>query len=68
LSHATDEGGVRDFAGKISTAVRDLGLHHPRSDTSKFVTVSCDVTVVDVSADKQDAREFLADLLDAAAE
>jgi diguanylate cyclase (GGDEF)-like protein len=68
LSHATDEGGVRDFAGKISTAVRDLGLHHPRSDTSKFVTVSYDVTVVDVSADKRDAREFLADLLDAAAE
>jgi len=67
LSHATDEGGVRDFAGKISIAVRDLGLHHPRSDTSKFVTVSYDVRVVDVSADKRDAREFLADLLDAAA-
>jgi diguanylate cyclase (GGDEF)-like protein len=67
LSHATDEGGVRDFAGQISTAVRDLGLHHPRSDTSKFVTVSYDVRVVDVSADKRDAREFLADLLDTAA-
>ena len=67
LSHATDEGGIRDFAGKISTAVRDLGLHHPRSDTSKFVTVSYDVRVVDVSADKRDAREFLADLLDTAA-
>jgi len=67
LSHATDEDGVRDFAGKISTAVRELGLHHPRSSSSKFVTVSYDVTVAEVSADKRDAREFLADLLDTAA-
>jgi len=68
LSHATDEEGVRDFAGKISTAVRELGLHHPRSSSSKFVTVSYDVTVAEVSADKRDAREFLADLLHSAAE
>jgi diguanylate cyclase (GGDEF)-like protein len=68
LSHATDEDGVRDFAGKISTAVRELGLHHPRSSSSKFVTVSYDVTVAEVSEDKRDAREFLADLLDSAAE
>ena len=67
LSHATDEDGVRDFAGKISTAVRELGLHHPRSDASKFVTVTYDVTVADVSADKRDAREFLTDLLGTAA-
>ena len=40
LSHASDETGVRDFAGRISTAVRDLGLHHPRSKAGKFVTVS----------------------------
>jgi len=63
LSHATDEDGVRDFAAKISTAVRELGLHHPRSDTSKFVVVSYEVVVADVSADKRDAREFLRDLL-----
>ena len=68
LSHATDEDGVRDFAAKISTAVRELGLHHPRSSASKFVTVSYDVTVAKVSADKRDAREFLADLLDTAAD
>jgi len=67
LSHATDEDGIRDFAGKISIAVRELGLHHPHSDSSKFVTVSYDVTVVDVSEDKRSAREFLAELLDTGA-
>ncbi len=67
LSHASDEGGVREFAGKISTAVRELGLHHPRSTSSKFVTVTYDVSVADVSAEKRDARKFLADLLDAVA-
>lgn len=63
LSHAADEDGVRDFAGRISTAVRELGLHHPRSDTSKFVTVSYDVQVADVSEEQRDAREFLSELL-----
>ncbi len=63
LSHATDEDGVRGFAGKISTAVRELGLHHPRAGTSKFVTVSSNVTLADVSEDKRDAREFLENLL-----
>jgi len=63
LSHATDEDGVRDFAGRISTAVRELGLHHPRSTSSKFVTVSYDVMVADVSREKLDARAFLSDLL-----
>ena len=63
LSHATDEDGVRDFAGRISTAVRELGLHHPRSNSSRFVTVSYDVFVADVSAEQRQAREFLKDLL-----
>lgn len=63
LSHATDEDGVRDFAGRISTAVRELGLHHPRSTSSKFVTVTYDVMVADVSQDKLGARAFLQDLL-----
>jgi diguanylate cyclase (GGDEF)-like protein len=63
LSHATDENGVRDFAGKISTAVRELGLHHPRSNSSRFVTVSYDVSVADVSSERRQAREFLKDLL-----
>lgn len=63
LSHAADEDGVREFAGRISTAVRELGLHHPRSQVSKFVTVSFDMSVANVSEEKCDAREFLARLL-----
>ena len=62
LSHASDEAGVRDFAGRICTAVRELGLHHPRSGSSKFVTVSYEVSVADVSQEKRDARVFLSDL------
>jgi diguanylate cyclase (GGDEF)-like protein len=63
LSHASDEDGVRDFAGRISTAVRELGLHHPRSSSSKFVTVSYAVSVADVGVEKRDANEFLKNLL-----
>ena len=63
LSHATDEDGVRDFASRISSAVRELGLHHPRSESSKFVTVSYDVNVADVGRESRAAREFLAELL-----
>ena len=68
LSHATDEEGVRAFAASIATAVRDLGLHHPRSKASKFVTVSFDVTVADVGAAKRTAREFIGELLTDVAE
>lgn len=63
LSHASDTDGVRDFAENIATAVRDLGLHHPRSQTSKFVTVSFEVAVADVGAEKRNARAFLSELL-----
>jgi len=68
LSHATDEDGVRDFAANISMAVRELGLHHPRSGSSKFVTVSYDVSVADVSSEQRQAGEFLEDLLSVEAE
>ncbi len=63
LSHASDEDGVREFASRISTAVRELGLHHPRSRTSKFVTVSFEMSVANVGEEKQDARTFLESLL-----
>lgn len=63
LSHASDEDGVREFARRISTAVRELGLHHPRSKASRFVTVAFDVVVADASREKQSAREFLDELL-----
>jgi PleD family two-component response regulator len=63
LSHASDEEGVREFASRISTAVRELGLHHPRSPTSKFVTVSFEMSVANVGEEKRDARKFLGELL-----
>jgi diguanylate cyclase (GGDEF)-like protein len=63
LSHASDEDGVREFATRISTAVRDLGLHHPRSSVSKFVTVTHSVSVVTAAQDVATAEAFIAELL-----
>ncbi|MCH9692927.1 MAG: diguanylate cyclase [Gammaproteobacteria bacterium] len=63
LSHAVDGQGVGEFASKISIAVRELGLHHPRSAAAKFVTVSYEVAVADVSSEQLHAREFLNELL-----
>jgi diguanylate cyclase (GGDEF)-like protein len=61
LSHASDEDGVTEFATRISAAVRELGLHHPRSTVSRFVTVSYCVGVSDAA--EQTASEFLDDML-----
>jgi diguanylate cyclase (GGDEF)-like protein len=63
LSHASDENGVREFAAKISSAVRELGLHHPRSTVSKFVTVSFRVVVGVAGDDSQSARILIDELL-----
>lgn len=68
LSHASDEDGVREFASRISAAVRELGLHHPRSTVSKFVTVTFRVGVGDAGASKQSAGEFIGGLLSDPAE
>lgn len=63
LSHAADEAGVREFAGRISAAVRELGLHHPRSTRSRFVTVSFELAMSDGVGEGQSARAVLTDLL-----
>ena len=63
LSHASEEDGVREFATRIATAVRELGLHHPRATSSKFVTVSFDVGVADAANEKRSASQFLDELL-----
>jgi diguanylate cyclase (GGDEF)-like protein len=65
LSHASDEDGVREFATRISTSVRELGLHHPRSTASKFVTVSFRIGVGNSAEDKCSATEFVNSLLSA---
>ncbi len=59
LSHASDEAGMREFAARISAAVRELGLHHPRSAASRFVTVSYRVGLSSSARAKQSARQFL---------
>lgn len=68
LSHASNESSVRDFAGRISSAVRDLGLHHPRSTVAKFVTVSFEVGLSENAGDAESARDFLQGLLDSLAD
>lgn len=68
LSHASEEAGVREFAAEIATAVRELGLHHPRSTSSKFVTVSFDVVVADAAGDSRSAQAFFDALLERVAE
>ena len=59
LSHAADEDGVREFATRISTAVRELGLHHPRSESGRFVTVSHGVSTAMAGKDFASAKAFL---------
>lgn len=63
LSHASEQNSVQDFAGRISTAVRELGLHHPRSKSGKFVTVTYRVGVVQADDERGSAAEFLEKLL-----
>lgn len=59
LSHASEEAGVREFADRIAVAVRELGLHHPRSRDSRFVTVSFEVALGKASADAAGPDRFL---------
>jgi diguanylate cyclase (GGDEF)-like protein len=59
LSHSSDEGAVTEFAAKISAAVRELGLHHPRSKGSRFITVSYRTAVNSAGDGKFTHEEFL---------
>jgi diguanylate cyclase (GGDEF)-like protein len=68
LSHASDAVGVREFAARISQAVRELGLHHPRSSVAKFVTVSFEIGVSTDAAQDMSARAFLDELLSSTTE
>ncbi len=63
LSHAPDEHAVQDFAARISTAVRELGLHHPRSRAGRFVTVSFRVGLVQAGDEPRRAGRFLDELV-----
>ena len=63
LSHASNEDGVHEFAANIATAVRELGLHHPRSSSGRFVTVSQRVATAVAGQGKRSAEEFLQALI-----
>jgi diguanylate cyclase (GGDEF)-like protein len=68
LSHASDQDGVQEFAARIATAVRELGLHHPRSTVSKFVTVSFRVGAGNAAEKDATAAGLLDELLSSTAE
>ena len=59
LSHASDEENVREFSSRIVLAVRELGLHHPRSRVSKYVTISFNTVMMNAGEGGPDADEFL---------
>jgi diguanylate cyclase (GGDEF)-like protein len=63
LSHAADVDAVGEFAGRIAASVRELGLHHPRSSVSRFVTVSYRVGVSIDPGEVESAIVFLDELL-----
>lgn len=63
LSHASNEDGVQEFAKSISIAVRDLGMHHPRSSKGRFVTVSEHVGVANAGREFDSATSFLASVI-----
>lgn len=63
LSHASDEEGVQEFAKTIAIAVRDLGMHHPRSSKGRFVTVSGHVGVANAGRKSDTAASFLASVI-----
>jgi PleD family two-component response regulator len=63
MSHSSDENAVNEFAAKISAAVRELGLHHPRSSESRFVTVSYRTSVQSAGEGGKTGEDFLRDVL-----
>lgn len=64
LSHGSSEAAVNEFALSVAAMIRELGLHHPRSKVSRFVTVSCFIAHCVVGTDKRDAESFLESVLE----
>jgi len=63
LSHSADENAVGEFAASMAAAVRELGLHHPRSGESRFVTVSYRTKVQSAGAGKTTVDDLLQSVL-----
>ncbi len=58
LSHASEEPGISDFAGRLTDDVRGLSIHNPKSSVGKFVTASRNVHIV-TPAEAGDGRDYL---------
>lgn len=67
LLHASQESAVREFAVRIATSVRELGLHHPRAKGDRFVTVSHRVVAATAGEGDLTAERLLEVLLDGSA-
>jgi two-component system chemotaxis family response regulator WspR len=67
LSHSSDESAVNEFAATISAAVRELGLHHPRSSESRFVTVTYRTSVQPAGKGNKTDGDFLQEVLESKA-
>ncbi|MDJ0759735.1 MAG: diguanylate cyclase [Woeseiaceae bacterium] len=63
LSHASEASGVTSFAERIADNVRELGLHHPKSSSARFVTVAFDIEVSTPANENRSADELLDDLI-----
>jgi len=59
LFHARDEASLIEFGDNIAREVRGLGLHHPHSKTSRFVTVSYRTALATANGGEAEAGRFL---------
>lgn len=59
LFHADGEAAIGDFAERIAREIRELGLHHPRSKTARFVTVSYRTALCTATGGDEKAGKFL---------
>jgi len=64
LSHGSDEAAVNEFAETMAATIRELGLHHPHSKVSRFVTVSFRVAHKQAGKDKSGPTDFLNSVLE----
>lgn len=63
LTHSPNESSVTEFAAGIAASVRELGLHHPRSSESRFVTVSYKIGVQSAGNGSSGESSFLESVL-----
>ena len=59
LFHANEEAAIGAFAQSIAREVRELGLHHPHSKISRFVTVSYRTALTTAKGGDVEAQRFL---------